>query len=74
MTDTTIKLNAGSGGKDIATDADTSSPQKHYQYVKPVFGASGTYTNVTSSVGFPVNIVQNNLNSSTVATNDSPQK
>jgi hypothetical protein len=49
-----ITLNAGSGGVDLATDEVTS---KHYQLIKLAFGALDTATLVTSSVGFPVDIL-----------------
>lgn len=65
-----IQLNPGSGGQRVAVDRDTASPSTgDYQLNKLVFGGEGTFTHITSSVGFPVNIVQNSLNSSTVADN-----
>lgn len=47
-----VTLNAGSGGAVIATDEDGTPA--HHQYVKVEFGADGTFTKVTSSVGLPV--------------------
>lgn len=49
-----IELNAGSGGSTLATDEVSA---KHYQLIKMAFGALNTATLVTSSVGFPVDIV-----------------
>lgn len=59
MTDTTITLNSGSGGASLAGDTDVTTG--FHQYIKLKFGASGTQTTVTSSVGLPVNIVQDSL-------------
>ena len=47
----------GSGGALVATDEDGSS--QHHQYVKVEFGGSDVQTKVTSSVGLPVNNLQN---------------
>lgn len=56
MADTTLELNAGSGGNTLAIDSDVTTGD--HQYIKVKFGGSGTYTHVTSSVGLPVNLVQ----------------
>lgn len=49
-----VELNAGSGGAIIATDDDGVA---QHQYVKIEFGADNTQTKVTSSVGLPVNML-----------------
>jgi hypothetical protein len=46
-----VTLNPGTGGATIATDDDGTA---QHQYVKVEFGADGTFTKVTSSVGLPV--------------------
>lgn len=46
-----ITLNQMSGGSVVATDEVNS---KHYQYVKPAFGADGTATLVSSTNPLPV--------------------
>jgi exopolysaccharide biosynthesis protein len=46
-----ITLNQMSGGSVVATDEVNS---KHYQYVKPAFGADGTATLVSGSDPLPV--------------------
>lgn len=56
MADTTLVLNAGSGGTDLAGDDDATTG--FHQYIKLKFGASATQTTVTSTVGLPVNLVQ----------------
>jgi hypothetical protein len=58
MADQGLTLNSGSGGSDLAVDADGSS-QMH-QYVKLEFGPSGTQTNVEATVGLPVNLIDIN--------------
>lgn len=48
-----LELNAGSGGGTIATD-DISSV--HYQKMLLGYGADGTWTRVTASAGFPIQL------------------
>ncbi len=50
-----IELEAGSGGAVVKTDEDGSS--WHWQYMKMAFGADGTQTRVTASVGLPVSLL-----------------
>lgn len=50
-----VELNAGSGGQIVATDQVGGF---HYQYVKPAYGADGTATIVTGSIGLPVHLIQ----------------
>ena len=52
MADTTLTLNSGSGGEDVAGDDDVTLG--FHQYVKLKFGGSGTFTTVTASAGLPV--------------------
>ena len=52
----TVQITAGSGTS-IATDQNGSD---HVQWVKPYFGADGTFTAVTTSVGLPVSITSAN--------------
>ena len=50
-----ITLNSGSGGETVKTDDDGTA---HWQYTKTAFGADGTQTRVTSSVGLPSDLIQ----------------
>lgn len=50
-----IELDPGTGGAVVKTDEDGSS--NHWQYTKTAFGADGTQTRVTSSVGLPVDLI-----------------
>lgn len=53
-----VTLSAGSlDGAKVATDEDTVGSTGHHQYVKVEFGADNTFTKVTSSVGLPVDQV-----------------
>lgn len=47
-----IELNSGSGGAIIATDITSSS--EHHQKVKVVYGTTGTFNMVSTSLPFPV--------------------
>lgn len=58
MADTSLELNPGSGGSNLATDADAGS--ELHQYVKIEFGASGTQTPVTAAAPLPVDLGENN--------------
>jgi len=48
-----VELDAGSGGATMATDEISSA---HYQKMLIGYGADGTWTRVTASAGFPVQL------------------